>query len=71
MTMLMRTRDPGERISYSFGSRETAGTSPAAATRRALIKQVCKGALVAAVAGGAVAGIIALKVTVYLSRSNY
>jgi hypothetical protein len=36
-----------------------------------MIKRVCKGALVAAVAGGGVAGIIALKVTVYLSRFNY
>jgi hypothetical protein len=65
MTMLTHTRGPNEQAPYSTANR---GTVRARAARLAMLKRIGKGALVALVAGGAVAGIIALKTIIYLSR---
>jgi hypothetical protein len=63
MTMLVHTRGP----SYSSRRRKTIETASAGA-RRAAIKQFCLCALAALVGGGAIAGIIALKMAAYFWR---
>jgi hypothetical protein len=68
MTTLTPTRGPLERVPYSSGRRDAVGAGPAQVT---MIKRFCMCALAALVAGGAVAGIVALKTAIYFWRFNY
>jgi hypothetical protein len=69
MTMLMHTRGPFERTPDSSKARDRVRTGPAAGLAK--IKRLCVCAITILAAAGALAGIIALKATVYLSRLNY
>jgi hypothetical protein len=73
MTMLTHTHIPLERSSYSPQSRDakTGAETDAAGTRLATIKRICLCACAALLAGGAMAGIIALRTAIYLARFNY
>jgi len=64
MTMLTHTGGP----SRPAGQLSRTG---AANAQMALIKRFCMGALTTLIVGGALGGIVALKVAIYLSRSNY
>jgi len=68
MTMLTHTHSL-ERSSYSPQSRDA--EADAAGTRIATIKRICLCTLAALLAGGAMAGIIALRTAIYLARFNY
>jgi hypothetical protein len=70
MTTLTHTRGPFERISNSPGRRDTVDAGRAEA-HLATFKRFCRCALTVLLVGGAVAGIIALKAAIYLSRLNY
>jgi hypothetical protein len=70
MTMLTHTHSSFERSSYSPQKRDAA-QADAAGTRLAAIKRLCLCACAALLAGGAMAGIIALRTAVYLARFNY
>lgn len=70
MTMLMHTRAPLERGSYSSERRDAAAARPARA-HLAVIKRFCLCALAALMAGGAVAGIMAIKVAAAFWRFHY
>lgn len=70
MTMLTHTRGPFKPASYSSGERDTAGAGIANA-HLAMVRQFCKYALTILIVGGAVAGIIALKAAIALSRLGY
>jgi hypothetical protein len=70
MTMLTHTRSPLERAAYSSQRRDTVAARPAAA-HLAMIKRFCMCALTVLAAGGAVAGIMALKIIAYLPRIHY
>jgi hypothetical protein len=70
MTMLTHTGGPLERALYSSHRRDTVAARPAAA-RLAMIKRFCISALMVLAAGGAVAGIMALKIIAYLPRIHY
>jgi hypothetical protein len=67
MTILTPTRSPAERAS---GTPEAVRLGRAEA-RRAAVKRFFLCALTVLLAGGAIAGIIALKAAIYLSRFNY
>ena len=69
MTMLTHTHSL-ERSSYSPQSRD-AETDDDAGTRLATIKRICLCACAALLAGGAMAGIIALRTAIYVARFNY
>jgi hypothetical protein len=70
MTMLMHTRGPFKPASYSSGERDTAGTGITNA-HLAIVRQFCRYALTMLIVGGVVAGIIALKAAIALSRLSY
>jgi hypothetical protein len=70
MTMLTHTRSPFERAPYSSRRRDAA-RADAAQAHLAMIKRFCFCALMAVLAGGALAAIIALKAAIYLSRFSY
>jgi hypothetical protein len=70
MTMLMHTRGPFERAPYSSQRRNAAGARPAKA-RLAMVKRLFLCALVALLAGGAVAAIMAIKVASFFWRFHY
>ena len=70
MTMLTHTRVPFERAPCSSGSRDAARAEVAQA-QLATIKRFCVCALTVALAGGALAAIIALKAAVYFLRFSY
>jgi hypothetical protein len=67
MTMLMHSRDP---FGPAPASTERPDTNREAAAQRrlALIKRVCRHALVVLAAGGALTAIIALKAAIYYWR---
>ena len=69
MTMLTHTHSPFERPSYSPQSRDN--EADATEARLATIKRICLCTLAALLAGGAMAGIIALRTAIYLARLNY
>ena len=69
MTMLTHTHSL-ERSSYS-PQRRDAVPAGAAEARIAAIKRICLCACAALLAGGAMAGIIALRTAIYLARFNY
>lgn len=73
MTMLTHTHSPFEHRSYSSRSLDAkAGAkTDAAGARLATIKRICLCAGAALLAGGAMAGIIALRTAIYLERFNY
>lgn len=68
MTMLTHTHSL-ERSSYSPQNRDA--ETDAADTRIATIKRICLCTCAALLAGGAMAGIIALRTAIYLARFNY
>ena len=70
MTMLTHTHTPFER-SPCAPQRRDAVPAGAAGTRLATIKRICLRTSVALLAGGAMAGIIALRAVIYLARFNY
>lgn len=70
MTMLTHTYGPAERTQYSPETRDSAQAG-ASRARLATIKRLCLRALAVLMVGGALAGIIALKAAIYLSRLNY
>lgn len=70
MAMLTHTRGPFKPASYSSGGRDTVAKGLANA-HLAIIRRFCKHALTILIVGGAVAGIIALKTAIALSRMNY
>ncbi len=69
MTMLTHA-GPLEPASHSSGGRGAAGTG-AANAHLAMIKRFCLSALTVLIVGSVVAGIIALKAAIYLSRLSY
>ena len=69
MTMLTHTHSPFEHSSYSPQSLDAKTDSVAA--RLAAIKRICLCTVAALLAGGAMAGIIALRTAIYLARFNY
>jgi hypothetical protein len=74
MTMLMHARGPFERAPASSEGRDTVGAGPEQAhenTHLAMIKRFCLCALVALLAGGALAGIMAIKVAAFFWRFHY
>jgi hypothetical protein len=70
MTMLTHTGGRFKPARCSSGGRDIAATGPANA-RMAMIKRFCLCALTVLVAGGALAGIIALKAAIFLSRLSF
>jgi hypothetical protein len=70
MTMLTHIHTPSGRAHYSPETREAAQAA-AASARLATIKRLCLRALAVLMVGGALAGIIALKTAIYLSRLNH
>ena len=70
MTVPTHTRGPFERAPYSMARRDTIGAG-AAEAHLAMIKRFCKCALTILAAGGAVAGVIALKAAVHISSFSY
>jgi hypothetical protein len=70
MTMLTFTRGPFERARHA-STRPDATETEAAGARLASIKQFCVCAFTVLLAMAAVAGVIALKAAVYLSRLNF
>jgi hypothetical protein len=68
MTLLTHERGPFDRAPFS--SREAAGPATAAA-HLAMIKRAGKFALAVLMVGGALAGIIALKAAIFLSRLSF
>jgi hypothetical protein len=66
MTLLTHTRGPRERAAYSSAHR-----AADAAARLAPVKRVCLYAATALLAGGSLAGIIALKTAIYFWRFKY
>ena len=70
MTMLTFTRGPFERARHA-SKKPDAAEAEATAARLAAIKQFCLCALTVVLAMAAVAGVIALKSAVYLSRLNF
>jgi hypothetical protein len=70
MTMLMHTRGPLERASYSLPRRDTAGTDTARA-HLSILKRFCMSALVVLAAGSAIAVIIALKAAAFIWVFHY
>jgi hypothetical protein len=70
MTMLTHTRGPFKPAIHSSGERDTAGTG-IANSHLAIARQFCRYALTILIVGGAVAGIIALKTAIALSRLGY
>ena len=69
MTMLTHTRGPFKPARHPVG-RDATQTGTASA-HMAMLKRFCRGALVALIVGSAVAGIIALKAAIALSRLSY
>jgi hypothetical protein len=67
MTLLLHERGPFDRVSHS---RRPDRASPATA-HLATIKRVSKFALAVLMVGGALAGIIALRAAISLSRLNF
>ena len=70
MTMLTHTGCLSRPASHFAGGRDAAGTGMANA-QMALIKRFFMGALTTLILGGALRGVVALKVAVVLSRSHY
>jgi hypothetical protein len=70
MTMLTHTGGRFKRAPHSSQRRDTVAARPAAA-HLAMIKRFCMCALTVLAAGGAVAGIMALKIIAYLPRIHY
>ena len=70
MTMLMHTRGPLERSSYSSPGRHTSGADAVRALL-SIIKRFCMSALVVLAAGTAIAVIIALKASMFLWVFHY
>jgi hypothetical protein len=70
MTMLTPARGPFARASYSSELRGSAKAG-AANAHLAMIKRFCVSALLALLAGGAVAGIMALKAAAFFWRFHY
>jgi hypothetical protein len=70
MTMLTHTGGPFKPARDSSTAQEAAGTA-AASARMAMVKQFCVHALTVVIAGVALAGIIALKAAIFLSRVSY
>ena len=70
MTMLTHTGGLSRPASHLSGGRDTARTG-SSSMQMALIKRFFMGALTTLIVGGALGGIVALKVAVVLSRSNY
>lgn len=70
MTMLMHTRGPFEQIPRSSAGRKRV-RAVLSATRSATLKQICKRALAVLAVMVTLAGIIALKAIIYLSRLSY
>jgi len=69
MTMLTHPGSKFEPASYRSGPQDTAGTTTI--VDPAVLRRFCLRALGPLLAGGAVAGIIALKAAIFLSRINY
>ena len=67
MTMLTHARGPFQRAP----GRQEAATPGAAEAHLAMIKRICICVVTVLMAGAALAGIIALKAAIYLSRLNY
>jgi hypothetical protein len=67
MTMLTPTRGPFERAPYASARRDTIGAGIANA-HLATIKRILVGVVTMLTAGAAVAGIMALKIAIYLPR---
>ena len=70
MTMLTHTRGPFKPARHLSVGRDATQTGTASA-HMAMLKRFCRGALVALIVGSAVAGIIALKAAIALSRLSY
>jgi urea transporter len=70
MTMLTHLGGPFKRAPYSSGKREAA-VSGTAQAHLAVIKRFGICVLMALLVGSAVAGVMALKAAVFLSRFNY
>lgn len=70
MTMLTHTGNRLKPASYSSGRRATAGATPVGA-HLAVFKRFCVCAVAVLLAGGAVAGIIAVKTAAYFWRFPY
>ena len=70
MTMLTHTGGQFEPARYSSAARSAAGTG-ATSAHLAMIKRFWLSALTCLIVGGAVAGIIALKSVIVLSRFGY
>ena len=70
MTMLTHTGGYARPASHLSGGRDAPGTDSANA-HMAMIKRFGMGALTTLILGGVLGGIVALKVAVFLSRSNY
>jgi hypothetical protein len=70
MTMLMHTRGPLERASYSSERRGTAAAD-AARAHLSIIKRFCMCALTVLAAGSAIAAVIALKAAAFVWVFHY
>ena len=70
MTMLMHTRGPFERVRYSSDRQDTIGARPENA-HLAMIRRFFLCAVIALLAGTAVAGIMAIKVAAVFWRLHY
>jgi hypothetical protein len=70
MTMLMHTRGPFEPARHSSPRRDRVAARPAAAYL-AMIKRLCRGALVVLAAGAALAAVIALKTALFFWVYHY
>jgi hypothetical protein len=70
MTMLTHTGGPFKPARYSQGRRSVAGTATANA-HLPMTKRFWMGAVTVLIAGGAVAGVIALKAAFYFSHFSH
>jgi hypothetical protein len=70
MTMLTHTGGPVEPARHSSSARDAAETG-ATTARMATIKRFWMSVLAVLIAGGALAGIIALKAAIFLSRISH
>ena len=70
MAMLTHIGGSFKRATHQSGRQDAVGAG-AAEAHLAMIKRFCIRAVTVLMAGAALAGIIALKATIYLSRFNY
>jgi hypothetical protein len=70
MTMLMHARGPFKPAHTSLGRQDTVDAG-AVEARLAMIRRCCRCAVTILLAGSTLAGIIALKAAIFLSRLNH